>query len=214
MNALQNFEYGLSPAAFALLIAYHIYLYFKLRRDPLSISMGLASRARGMWVRSVMENGRDILAVQTLRNWIMSATFLASTAILIGLGVFNVALTSERQSELSLVLNHLGSAHPGLWLAKLLLLGADFMFTFFNFAQAVRYYNHTGFMINLPREASDKIGIEDVTDFLNRGGVHYTLGMRGYYLALPLALWQFGPVWLMAGTLLLLVILYRIDRGV
>jgi uncharacterized membrane protein len=38
--------------------------------------------------------------------------------------------------------------------------------------------------------------------------------MRGYYLAIPLALWLFGPLWLLVGTLLLIGALFRLDRGV
>ena len=173
--------------------------------------MGLARRTRTLWVETIMSGGKDVLAVQTLRNWTMAATFLASTAILIGLGVFNLAVTVDKQGELSLLFGRLGGAHPGWWLGKLIVLGADFLFTFFNFALAVRYFNHTGFMINLPTNAATEITVQDVADILNRGGTHYTLGMRGYYLAIPLALWLFGPLWLLAGTLLLVGTL---DRGV
>ena len=95
-----------------------------------------------------------------------------------------------------------------------MLLGADFMYAFFNFTLAVRYYNHTGFMINLPTDDTTEIKVEDVVDILNRGGTHYTLGLRGYYLAIPLALWLFGPLWLLGGTVLLIISLYRLDRGV
>ena len=214
MDLLQHFEFGLSPAALLLLVLYHMHLYRKSLRAPLSTSQGLARRTRELWVRDMMAGRRDILAVQTLRNWTMSATFLASTAILISLGIFNLAVTADKQGELSLLLANFGSGHPGLWLAKLILLGADFLFVFFNFALAVRYYNHTGFMINLPLDANAEIRVEDVIDILQRGGTHYTLGMRGYYLSIPLVLWLFGPLWLMAGTLVLLAALHRLDRGV
>jgi uncharacterized membrane protein len=79
---------------------------------------------------------------------------------------------------------------------------------------AVRYYNHTGFMINLPADASTEISSEDVVAILNRGDTHYTRDMRGYYLAIPLTLWLFGPLWLLAGTLVLVAVLNRLDRGV
>ena len=69
-------------------------------------------------------------------------------------------------------------------------------------------------MINLPVDADKEIQLDDVINILDRGGLHYTLGMRGYYLTIPLALWLFGPLWLLAGTLLLIIILYRLDRGV
>ena len=214
MEILRLFEYGLSPAALLMLILYHAHLYHKIRNDPLSTSQGLARRTRVLWVQSVIDGKKDILAVQTLRNWTMAATFLASAAILIGLGIFNLALTADKQGELSLLIGPLASAHPGLWLGKLVLLGVDFLFAFFNFTLAVRYYNHTSFMINLPCNDSTEISIKDVIEILERGGTHYTLGMRAYYMTIPLALWLFGPLWLMAGTLLMIASLYRLDRGI
>ena len=213
MDNLQVIEYGLGPAAILLLLAYHVYLFYRTRRDPLSTSMGLARRTRALWVRSIMKNNKDILAVQTLRNWTMASTFLASTAIIIGLGIFNLALTADKQGELSLLIGPLSIDHPVLRTTTLVLLGIDFLIAFFNFTLAVRYYNHTGFMINIPSEDPD-VSVEDVIKFLDRGGTHYTLGMRGYYLAIPLALWLFGPLWMLSGTLLLITVLYRLDRGV
>jgi uncharacterized membrane protein len=145
----------------------------------------------------------------------MSATFLASAAILIGLGILNIAVTADKQGALSLqLMSEFGSGHPGLWIAKLILLSGDFLFAFFNFMLAVRYYNHTGFMINLPVDDNSGIRVDDVIEILNRGGSHYTLGMRGYYLAIPMALWLFGPLWLLAGTVVLIATLYRLDRGI
>jgi uncharacterized membrane protein len=214
MGILEHIEFGLSPVSLLLLALYHVQLYHKMSKEPLSTSLGLARRARVLWVTNIVRGNKDILAVQTLRNWTMAATFLASTAIIIGLGIFNLALTADKQGELSLLISHFGSNQPRLWLAKLIILGVDFLFTFYNFTLAVRYFNHTGFMINLPADASTEISIDDVADILERGGTHYMLGMRGYYLAIPMTLWLFGPLWLLAGTLVLVSALYRLDRGV
>jgi uncharacterized membrane protein len=215
MEILRHLEYGFSPTALLLLMAYHFHLYRQIRSDPLSTSQGLARRTRALWVHGIIKSGKDILAVQTLRNWTMSATFLASAAILIGLGILNIAVTADKQGALSLqLMSDFGSGHPGLWIGKLILLSADFLFAFFNFMLAVRYYNHTGFMINLPVDDNSDIRVDDVIEILNRGGSHYTLGMRGYYLAIPMALWLFGPLWLLGGTILLIVMLYRLDRGI
>ena len=181
---------------------------------PVLTSQGLARHTRSLWVRSIMKNNKDILAVQTLRNWTMASTFLASTAIIIGLGIFNLALTADKQGELSLLIGPLSIDHPVLWTTKLVILGIDFLIVFFNFTLAVRYYNHTGFMINLPTDEPGVVSVEGVIKILDRGGTHYTLGMRGYYLAIPLALWLFGPLWMLTGTLLLIAVLYRLDRGV
>ena len=69
-------------------------------------------------------------------------------------------------------------------------------------------------MINLPTDEPGVVSVEGVIKILDRGGTHYTLGMRGYYLAIPLALWLFGPLWMLTGTILLIAVLYRLDRGV
>jgi hypothetical protein len=34
----------------------------------------------------------------------------------------------------------------------------------------------------------------------------------GGYLPVPLALWLFGPLWMLAGSLVLVTVLYRLDR--
>lgn len=75
----------------------------------------------------------------------------------------------------------------------------DFLITFFNFTLAVHYYNnHTGFMTDLPIEDPDDVSIEDVVKFPDRGGTHNTLCMRGYWLAIRLALWLFGLLWMLS----------------
>ncbi len=56
-----------------------------------------------------MEEERDILAVQTIRNWVMASNFFASAAILIGLGVLSSAFSAERVFEISQALNLLGT---------------------------------------------------------------------------------------------------------
>jgi len=75
-----------SSAAFLALFIYHVYLVYKVRRDPLTTAIGITNHARYMWVKGVIRDKRDILAVQTLRNQVMAATFLASTAFLSVLG--------------------------------------------------------------------------------------------------------------------------------
>jgi uncharacterized membrane protein len=207
-----DWEYGVTLVAFLLLGGYHLLLIWKIRKQPAITAIGLSHRIRRLWVEKVISEGRDILAVQTLRNWTMAATLFASTAILLGVGVLSVAFTTERQTELSKLLDYLGHDGASLWLLKLIILSGDFFFAFFNFALAIRYYNHTGFIINISECREAGISVNMVTEILRRGANHYSLGMRGYYLAIPLSLWLFGSLWLLGGTLLLLIVLPRLDR--
>jgi len=212
MSIISPQEIMLVLLAAIVIVAYHAYLYTKVRRDPLTTAIGITNHARRMWVKGVIRDKRDILAVQTLRNQVMAATFLASTSILISLGLFSAAFRPGVFSDVSHALNLLGTKTETLWMFKLMLLGILFFFTFFNFTLAIRYNNHAGFMINTFEQNDATVSEEAVTQVLNHGALHYTIGMRGFYLSVPLALWLFGPIWMLAGSLVLVTVLYRLDR--
>jgi uncharacterized membrane protein len=212
MSIVSLQEIMLVVSAAVVIIAYHAHLYTKVRRDPLTTAVGITNHARQMWVKGVIRDRRDIMAVQTLRNQVMAATFLASTAILISLGLFSAAFRPGVFSDISHALNLLGTKTETLWMFKLMLLGILFFVTFFNFTLAIRYYNHAGFMINTFEQNDAIVSEEAVTLVLNHGALHYTIGMRGFYLSVPLALWLFGPVWMLVGSLILITVLYRLDR--
>lgn len=213
MEFLHKIEFGLSPLALLLLLFYHLHLVYKVRTRPLETAIGAADQVRALWVEDVMRRQRDILAVQTLRNWTMAATFLASTAILIALGVFNLILTADRQGELAGLFNQLGNETPILWLAKLTVACIDLFFAFFSFTLAVRYYNHACFTLTVPMQDDNPVANpESARRLLHRGARHYTMGMRAFYLAIPLALWLLGPVWFLLGTMILLLAFSHIDK--
>lgn len=197
--------------AVAILGVYHWRLWKLNRSSPMSTAMGRHRLVRTAWVDSVRGDNRDLLAVHTLRNWIMSSTFLASTSILFALGLLGAVLATDKLSQIAHELNFLGSQDTQLLLVKVLLLVANFMIAFFNFSLAIRAFIHSGFAINLTREQVATLRGDVGSVELERGALHYTLGMRGYYLGIPLALWLFGPTWMLLGAALLLVILRRID---
>lgn len=198
-----------------MIIIYHWYLYGKIQKNPLATVIGVTNHVRQIWVKGVMEDQRDILAIQTFRNQLMASTFLASTAILVSLGSFNAAFRPGVFTEISHELNLLGTKSESLWMFKLMLLGIQFFLAFLNFTLSIRYYNHAGFMINTTAlDDHPLISPAAVTRALNHGALHYTIGMRGFYLSVPMALWLFGPIWMLSGSLVLVIILYQLDHEV
>ncbi|MGE5256858.1 MAG: DUF599 domain-containing protein [Hyphomicrobiales bacterium] len=207
-------EVGLNTISFGLLLVYHLRLYQQVRQNPLTTAIGLTNHARRAWVQSIIGEKRDILAIQTFRNWVMASTFLASTAILICLGLVASAFRTEITSSATHALNVFGHPSETLWVIKLLLLSALFFYAFFNFTLSIRYYNHASLLINVPHELEPSSSADSVSLVLNHGALHYTLGMRGFYLAIPLGLWLFGPFWMLGGSILTVIVLYRLDREV
>ncbi len=211
MNLFESVTTGLSVLVVG---SYHLHLYLKVRRSPETTAVGMTNLMRRQWVETIMGDRRDILAVQTLRNWVMASSLLASTAILIALGVLNVAIRPAGFQEITHALNIAGTRSETLWVVKLMILVVDFFLAFFNFTLAIRYFNHAGYGLGMPDRHEGIASHEFVAEVVNHASLHYTIGMRCYYLAIPLALWVFGPTWMLMGAVVLVGVLYRLDRTV
>lgn len=212
METISKLELLLVLATIGILLIYHTFLAYKVRRKPLETSIGITNHLRMTWALTIMQERRDVLAVQTLRNWIMASSFLASTAMLICLGILNTAIKPPGVLEISHALNLFGTQSETLWLVKMLLLVIIFFFSFFNFTLSIRYFNHASFGLGIPEQTDKIANHEFMAHVINTGSFHYTLGMRGYYLSIPFGLWLFGPVWMFAGTVVLLFVLHKLDR--
>jgi len=197
-----------------LLLGYQVFLRIRLRRNPLYTAQALNNLARTAWVENVMAERRDILAVQTLRNSTMAASFLASTAILLILGALSLSAQSDKLGEAWHSLNVLGTREVSLWIAKLLLITLDLFVAFFSFSLSIRVYNHVGYLVNVPLTAGHKaISPAHVAEFLNRGGKYYSVGQRAFYYLVPLVFWLFGPLFMVAVTVILIAVLFQVDRA-
>jgi uncharacterized membrane protein len=214
---LSEYAYDAISVAFviALIGGYHTYLRALARRNPSAVLSSVAAVARADWVATMMEGrGNGVLAIQTLRNSTMAATFLASTSILLIVGVLSL---SGQASSLETAWHHLniaGSLKPELWLIKVLSLLLTLFSAFFSFSNAIRIYNHVGYMINaqfgLDRKRFTPV---QVASELNRGGRYYSLGTRAYYYLVPQVFWLFGPTYMVGSALIMvLVMLPRIDK--
>lgn len=195
-------------------VVYHLYVRWRDRRDPTASALYGMNAARMAWVEGVMREGRDILAVQTLRNSTMASSFMASTAILLIIGVLTLSAQGDKMSGTWHALNVLGQPGADIWLLKLLVTLFDLLFAFFAFCLSIRLYHHIGYQINTPadlrREVTQPahVGAE-----LNRAAIYYRLGMRAYYFTVPLLFWLFGPVWMVLASALLVYFLYHLDRA-
>jgi uncharacterized membrane protein len=200
-------------ASAAMFIGYHWFIAYHVRHDGDYSLQSVMTLARVAWVRSVMSGGRDVLAVQTLRNSTMAATFLASTAILLIIGVLTLSGQADRLGSTWHLLGSVRSTRPEVMEAKLILLILDLFVAFFSFATSIRLFNHVGYMINVPLTLGHRaLSPECVAAELDRAGHWYGLGMRGYYVLVPLVLWLFGPYLMTLATPIGLLVLFKIDR--
>jgi uncharacterized membrane protein len=220
MAAMEWFkELGPDIAAFgasaALVAIYYLQLWRKVRRNPTYTIHGVNEVARGRWVAHVMANpGKDVMAVQTLRNFIMGASLMASTATFLIVGTLTLSGQAENIGRSWHVLNGVGSHAAELWIVKVLCLLVDFIVAFFAFAMAVRLINHVVFMVNTPdHDVHSALAPANVARRLNRAGNLFAVGMRAFFFSVPLVFWLFGPPFLLLATIGLVVALYHLDRS-
>lgn len=203
-HAVDLAAFGLCATALAL---YQTRLARRIRATPEATVQGTNQRARLAWVRRVIDEDLHILAVQTLRNSTMAASFMASTAVLLIFGILNLA-AQQREVELAFhALNAMGSADAEMTALKILLLIVTFFAAFFAFALSIRGFNHASYLINAPAADAHRVAV-----LMGRSGMYYSIGMRAYYVAIPLVLWLFGPLWLILATVALVRALHHLDH--
>ena len=174
----------------------------------------LNQAVRDEWVHyTLADPSRGIVGVQTLRNSTMAATFFASTAVLLLIGTLNMTDQAERFSQLWSDVVVQGSGRQIVWTIKVLFLVADLFAAFFFFAMAVRFFNHVGYQISLPKQARPEwLSDDDIATIMNRAGRFYTIGMRAYFFAVPLVFWLFGPLFMLVaalGTLAMMIVIEK-----
>lgn len=210
----------LHPDLFAILISavlllgYYALLLVRTQRDPQATIHVLNNMTRLLWVRGIMrDRSRDIVAVQTLRNFEMAATFKASSAILLILGTLSLTGQGENLARTWHVLNGQGAMEQHWWMVKIICLLTLLIIAFFSFAMAIRNLNHVVFMIGLPHEdAHGVLSPDNIAHRLNQAGMFYSIGTRAYFFTVPFAFWLFGPHFLAGATAGLVLILYFLDR--
>lgn len=195
---------------FSLLILYHWRLGWIYRRHPERTSRGRADRLRRAWVEAVRERNGDILAIQTLRNWVMTASVFASTTIVIGLGLVAASFQGLNLANLSQALS-LVPTGGDLARLKLLMLAVVFFSAFLRFVIALRFYNHAGFLVILPAKHFQGVAEDEIAITLNRAAGQYNRGSRMFLLTIPFVLWLVGPDWFLIGVIITLLALYRFD---
>lgn len=199
-----------------LIAGYHLYLRTRVRRNPAYTIQSVSNDARTAWVENIMQdNGsKGILAVQTLRNSTMAATFLASTAILLMMGTMNLLQNSGGKGSILYALQTDIASGNEFEQIKLVILLATFFWAFFSFSMALRMYNHVGYLINAKNDKHNfHPSPQYVSRLLNRSGAYYSLGMRAYYISVPLVFALFDPYYMVVASIGLMFALYHNDRA-
>lgn len=166
-------------ATLTVLVAYLLYL--ALAPDKLAWRTHAALRAE--WFDAVSaQPGTEILAVQTLRNSVMSATITASTSALGLMGAATLVAPTLHPASVADAVVWLFTPRVAMELTAMALL----LLALVASTMAIRYYNHAGFVCAMPvGSASRKRWAGTGQSHLRQAGILYSWGLRCMILVAP-----------------------------
>jgi Protein of unknown function, DUF599 len=201
----------LSIAASALVLAaYELRQARTARRDPARTARTAHSGLRAQWVKELSRQpGTELLAVQALRNSLMSATITASTAALAWMGAASLFVSGARSA--------LTVAEAGVptWRFTLELGALATLFVAYVCAtMAVRHYHHAGYLMSLPVGSEARTSTEaTAVAYVQRAGVLYSWSLRCFFFLAPIAVGIWNPRLILFASAALVGLLRAFDAA-
>jgi hypothetical protein len=193
-----------------VLAGYELRAHIIGKQSPERVARYANARVRMHWVAALSSQpGFEIVAVQALRNSLMSATISGSTAALAAMGAVTLAGSSLMADLPRINAGGSASLHTLLQALLVLALFASYVCS----AMAMRYYGHASFIMSMPVASPDRQSLNPMAaNYVNRAGLLYSWGLRLFLMAAPLVAGVVHPVAMPPVTLLLLVALHFFDQ--
>ncbi|KAF4356579.1 hypothetical protein CsatB_002349 [Cannabis sativa] len=209
-------DYMLVPLGLFALVAYHVWLLYRVINYPTKTIIGINAIHRRSWARAMLENlhNNGVLAVQSLRNNIMSSTLMASMAIMLS-SLIAVLMTSGGKNKIELFI--FGDKSEASLSIKYFSIMASLLVAFLFNLQSISYYSYASVLVNVPYkkisqdDEHEKLIVDFVGRSVNTGSYFFSLGLRAFYISFALFLWIFGPLPMFVYSFVLVFMLYFLD---
>jgi len=200
-----------AAATLAAIVLHELWHSLAQRRRPRQMARSAHASLREEWFGAMsVQPGSELLAVQTLRNSLMSATMTASTAVLGLMGSITLAAPS-----LHATLDP-GRAASQLLTPRLvveLMLLALLFSALASSAMALRYYTHASFIGSLPVGSAARGRWADAGGaYVRKAGLLYSWSLRSLLLIVPLVAYLLHPSAGPVAAVLVLGVLQGFDR--
>ncbi len=204
------------------ILVYSIKLRVGMKK-PESAKRGLLNIFYGLWVRRMVKSEETIVAVQTMRNLIMSTTFISSS-LLVLLGLL-IRIPGNGLGEL---INLAATSTEIIAQYKLLLLFSASVFSLIMFLLSLRQMVRFTVLIGIPieeiethvtqhiennKDKNKKLCTIDAkalrTDVFLKAMNRFTYGMRGIFFAIVIILWFINVYVFIVATVILTLLLIK-----
>jgi uncharacterized membrane protein len=174
------------------------------------------NRWRRDWMLQATMRENRIVDAAVVQNLSASPAFFASTTILIIGGLLAVLGTTEKASELVREIPFAARTSVLVFDLKVALLTAVFVHAFFRFTWSLRQYSFGAIMLGaaparelLAEDAQRQAFADRAGRVMGLAAETFNDGLRAYYLSFAAVAWFFSAWAFIAGTVLVVWVLYR-----
>ena len=193
------------------------YATFARRRAPTKPSvLALTNRERHRWMLQATYRDNRVLDGVVVQQLSSTASFFASTTILIIGALLAVLGATEQASDLVREIPFAARTSLLVFDFKVVLLVAIFVYAFFRFTWCIRQYSVGVLLVAAAPEAAAITDEAQRQAFADRAGrvmglaaESFNDGLRAYYLSFAAVSWFVSPWAMLAATATVIGVLYR-----
>uniref|UniRef100_A0ACD5YGN6 Uncharacterized protein n=1 Tax=Avena sativa TaxID=4498 RepID=A0ACD5YGN6_AVESA len=203
MMSKGSMDLVLVPCGLAIMVGYHLLLLYRILRHPHTTAVGYENHNKLAWVQRMAQSTapqETALALGVISDNISASTTLASLCIALG-SLIGAWVSSGSGS---------GSTPEAAAAVKFTSLLVCFLASFACFIQSAGHYVHASFLVSALGPDAPASHVERA---VIRGGNFWALGLRALYFATALLMWVFGPVAMLACSVLTVAILCLLDTS-
>ncbi|MDO9238128.1 MAG: DUF599 domain-containing protein [Aquabacterium sp.] len=198
-------------ATLLIVLAYELIQRRRYQGKPEQFARSAHADLREAWMLASSEHpGAEIVAVQTLRNAMMSATLTATTATL---GLMGAITLTATQLHATFGPNDVQWPTISPRLVMELLLMSTLFAALVCSTMAVRYFSHASFISAMPVGSAARrqwlpVGVAHV----RQAGVLYSFGLRALLMVAPVVVSIVHPLIGPMASVGLVIVLWQMDR--
>lgn len=169
-------------------------------------------RIRIRWMTNMLYRDNRVMDSMLMGHLIHSVSFFASTTVLVLAGLLGVLASSDSAYKVVMELGFTQPTDKPVFEAKLLLLLAIFVYSFFSFTWAVRQFNYTIALIGgAPLDPGEEAltTAKAAAKMMTLAITSFNRGLRGYYYAFASLGWMVHPYAFIALVALVTYVLWR-----
>ena len=171
---------------------------------------------RERWFEQTLVRENRIVDSSLLANLMHSATFFSSTTVLVLGGLLALFGSVEKSADLFENLPFAQRSSQQLLEAKVVLLILLFVYALIKFTWSVRQFNFVTILIGSlsPKDQvtdDDRCAARRAAGILKLAGENFGQGMRSYYFAVAVLMWFVQPLFFIAATAIVTLMLYRME---